>query len=183
MRRCAGGGSASRGRVRDPPWVTGGWVGMRLSRHPARPCRICVLRTPDKRGKRRSSSLLQAARSVLHLERVELRVMSSGAGPPRVAVSRASIAATSSGVNAKSKMSKFSSMRCGLTDFGIAETPCPMCQRSTTCAAVLPWFAASSTIVGCSSGFSTASASAGRYRRRATRSRRSPRRTRRASSA
>ena len=47
--------------------------------------------------------------------------MSSGSGPPRMPVSSASIAVISLGVSAKSKTSKFSAIRCGLTDFGIAE--------------------------------------------------------------
>ena len=41
-------------------------------------------------------------------------VMSSGSGPPRMPVSRASIAASSSAVSSKSKTSKFSAMRAGL---------------------------------------------------------------------
>ena len=89
--------------------------------------------------------------------------MYSGSGPPRMPVSSRSIAVTSSGDNAKSKTSKFSAMRCGLTDFGIAEMPCSMCQRRTTCADVFRCFAASSRIVGCSSGFLTSLASVGRY--------------------
>ena len=63
----------------------------------------------------------------------------SGSGPPRTPVSSESIAATSSGVSEKSKTSMFSSIRCGLTDFGIVEISCSMCQRSTTCAGVFPW--------------------------------------------
>ncbi|WP_323187010.1 hypothetical protein [Streptomyces sp. NBC_00365] len=50
-------------------------------------------------------------------------LMTSGSGPLRSPVSRASMAATSSGVSAKSKTSKFSAIRCALTDFGIAQTP------------------------------------------------------------
>ena len=64
--------------------------------------------------------------------------MLAGSGPPRMPVSRASMAPTSSSVSWKSKMSMFSAMRCGLTDFGIAQKPCSMCQRRTTCAGVLP---------------------------------------------
>ena len=48
------------------------------------------------------------------------RVMLSGSGPPRTPVSSASIAASSSAVSSKSKTSKFSAMRAGVTDFGIA---------------------------------------------------------------
>ena len=46
--------------------------------------------------------------------------------------------AISSGMSSKSKTSKFSAMRAGLTDFGIAERPCCRCQRSITWAADLP---------------------------------------------
>jgi|GEM_PF-2984822 len=47
----------------------------------------------------------------------------SGLGPPRAPLSSASIAATSSAVSPKSRMSKFSAMRAGRTDFGMAEKP------------------------------------------------------------
>ena len=48
------------------------------------------------------------------------RVTASGSGPPRLPVSSASIAASSSSVSSKSKTSRFSAMRVGLVDFGIA---------------------------------------------------------------
>ena len=76
----------------------------------------------------------------------------SGSGPPRTPLSSASIAATSSAVSEKSKTSKFSAMRCGLTDFGIAQKPCSRCQRRTTCAGVLPYLAARSVMTGSVSG-------------------------------
>src|SRR5215212_4247440 len=60
------------------------------------------------------------------------RVMLSGSGPPRTPVSSASIAAICSPESSKSKTSKFSAMRAGLVDFGIAERPSCRCQRSIT---------------------------------------------------
>ena len=48
------------------------------------------------------------------------RVICSGSGPPRTPVSRASIAASWSAVSSKSKRSKFSTIREGVTDFGMA---------------------------------------------------------------
>ena len=77
-------------------------------------------------------------------------VMLSGSGPPRTPVSSASIAATCSGVSSKSKTSKFSAIRAGLTDFGIAERPSCRCQRSITCAADFPYWRAISSSVGSS---------------------------------
>src|SRR3954466_8271209 len=44
----------------------------------------------------------------------------------------------SSGVSSKSKTLKFSAMRSGRTDFGIATTPRCVNQRMITCAIVLP---------------------------------------------
>jgi hypothetical protein len=79
-------------------------------------------------------------------------------------VSRASIVATSSALSAKSKTSKFSAIRCGLTDLGIAQKPCSMCQRRTTCAGVLPYLAARSVMSGSVSGPRDSSA-AGTYTR------------------
>src|SRR5215216_6266791 len=60
------------------------------------------------------------------------RVMLSGSGPPRTPVSSASIAAICSLASSKPKTSKFSAMRAGLVDFGIAERPSCRCQRSIT---------------------------------------------------
>ena len=48
----------------------------------------------------------------------------SGSGPLRTPVSSASILDCSSAVSSKSKTSKFSAIRPGLVDFGIAERPC-----------------------------------------------------------
>src|SRR6266496_4161731 len=76
------------------------------------------------------------------------RVMSAGSGPPRRPVSRPSIAASCSPVSRKSKMSKFSAMRCGFVDFGMAERPCCRCQRSITRAGVLPCAVAISPMTG-----------------------------------
>ena len=50
--------------------------------------------------------------------------MTSGSGPPRTPVSSASMAATSAEVSAKPKTLKFSAIRVGLTDLGMADTPC-----------------------------------------------------------
>src|SRR5215216_3083201 len=65
------------------------------------------------------------------------RVMSAGSGPPRLPVSSASIAASSPAVSSKLETSKFSAMRCGLVDFGMAERPCCRCQQSMTWAGLL----------------------------------------------
>jgi hypothetical protein len=48
------------------------------------------------------------------------------------------------------KTSKFSAMRSGRTDFGIAERPSCRCHRSITCAGVLPCASAMPRIVGSS---------------------------------
>jgi len=48
------------------------------------------------------------------------------------------MAASSSLASSKSKTSKFSAMRAGLVDFGIAERPCCRYQRGITWAADLP---------------------------------------------
>ena len=53
--------------------------------------------------------------------------MLSGSGPPRTPVSSASIAVISSLESSKSKTSKFSAMRPGLVDLGIAERPSCTC--------------------------------------------------------
>lgn len=76
--------------------------------------------------------------------------MLSGSGPLRSPVSRPSMAATSSGLSAKSKTSRFSAMRCALTDLGIAHRPWSRCRRRTTWAAVLPYLSASAVTAGSS---------------------------------
>lgn len=48
------------------------------------------------------------------------RVICSGFGPPRTPVSRASIAVSYLAASSKSKMSRFSAIREGVTDFGMA---------------------------------------------------------------
>jgi len=56
---------------------------------------------------------------------------------PRL-LSKVAIFAMSSWVNSKPNTSKFSTMRAGVTDFGIATRPLWMCQRSATWAGVRP---------------------------------------------
>jgi hypothetical protein len=54
------------------------------------------------------------------------------------------------GVSSKSNTSKFSAIRSGRTDFGIAERPSCRCQRIITSAGVLPWAAAIALMAGSS---------------------------------
>ncbi len=54
-------------------------------------------------------------------------------------------------LSSKSNTSKFSSIRSGVTDFGITTLPSCRCQRITTCAGVFAVGAAISTIAGSSS--------------------------------
>jgi len=56
----------------------------------------------------------------------------SGSGPIRLFKLSASIFAISSGVSSKSKISAFSLIRAGVTDFGIVTTSFCKSQRSTT---------------------------------------------------
>ena len=58
------------------------------------------------------------------------------------------MAATSSAVSSKSKMARFSAIRPGFADFGIATRPSWMCQRSTIWVADLPYFSPSPTTAG-----------------------------------
>src|SRR3954453_20254056 len=57
-----------------------------------------------------------------------------GSGPSLCPVSRRDICSIWASSRAKSKTSKFSRMRDGVTDFGMTMLPSWMCQRSTTCA-------------------------------------------------
>ena len=57
----------------------------------------------------------------------------------------------SSASSVKSKTLKFSAMREGVTDFGMATRPLSMCQRMMTCAGVRPCFAAMPAMTGSSS--------------------------------
>ena len=59
-------------------------------------------------------------------------------------------ASSSAVVSSKSNTSKFSAIRSGRTDFGIAERPSCRCQRIITCAGVLPWAAAIEAMAGSS---------------------------------
>ena len=54
------------------------------------------------------------------------------------------------GVSSKSKTPKFSAIRSGRTDFGMALRPSCRCQRIMTCAGVLPWAVAIAAIAGSS---------------------------------
>ena len=66
---------------------------------------------------------------------------------PEYAVS----ASLSSSASSTSNTSRFSAIRDGVTDFGMATRPSSMCQRSTSWAGVLPYFWAIATISGSSS--------------------------------
>ena len=57
----------------------------------------------------------------------------------------------SPGSSSKSKSSKFSRIRSGVTDFGKTMLPCCICQRRTTCAGVLPTLSAISVTTASSS--------------------------------
>src|SRR5699024_10283175 len=60
-----------------------------------------------------------------------------------------------------SKTSKFSAMRSGLTDFGIAERPCWRCQANITWAGVQLWLSAHHRLGSSANGFSLEGCSLG----------------------
>jgi hypothetical protein len=75
----------------------------------------------------------------------------SGSGPTRESTLSADSAATSASSSVKSKTSRFSAMRDGVTDLGITTLPSWRCQRSTTCAGERSYFAATAAMAGSSS--------------------------------
>ena len=74
----------------------------------------------------------------------------AGSGPVRSPESRPSNAAISASVSSKSKMSMFSRIRSGVTDFGKTMLPSWMCQRRIAWAGVFPCAAAIGAIVSSS---------------------------------
>jgi hypothetical protein len=103
--------------------------------------RLSLRRARRRRGETAPGALPPAQRvSAAHGCRGSVDLVGvRGDTPPR---SSAVIADCSSALSSKSNRSRFSRMRSGLFDFGKMMCPCWMCQRSTTCAGVLPWAAA-----------------------------------------
>src|SRR5699024_9118178 len=79
-------------------------------------------------------------------------VLVAGSAPPRPSGrSRASIAATSSDVSVTSTEVRFSTIREGVTDFGMVTMPWARCQASTTWAGLALWASATEVTAGFSS--------------------------------